>query len=249
MLGDIAVNGIYDRAQEDRMINRLIESRMAGIISTVTLQPESLTLLAKWDIPVVFVDSPPCGEHNFPSVTTDNYHASLLVGNHLAQYDYKNWLLLIYPDRWTTRFERERGIREAAERCGATLGVVETENDAQSAADKLSQYLDRQKALPDVLIAGNNPILLGSLKQLQQRQIAIPEDMALIAYDEFDWAPLLNPPLTVLNENSEEIGRQSAEMLIQLINLEGKGEINTQRKVPAELVIRQSCGCKKTHNN
>lgn len=42
--------------------------------------------------------------------------------------------------------------------------------------------------------------------------------MALIAYDEFDWAPLLNPPLTVLNENSEEIGRQSAEMLIQLIN-------------------------------
>ena len=67
VLGDIAVNGIYDRAQEDRMINRLIESRMAGIISTVTLQPESLTLLAKWDIPVVFVDSPPCGEHNVPA--------------------------------------------------------------------------------------------------------------------------------------------------------------------------------------
>ena len=65
------------------------------------------------------------------------------------------------------------GIREAAERCSATLRVVETENDAQSAADKLSQYLDRQKALPDVLIVGNNPILLGSLKQLQQRQIAI----------------------------------------------------------------------------
>ncbi|STR62665.1 periplasmic binding protein/LacI transcriptional regulator [Klebsiella michiganensis] len=113
VLGDIAVNRTYDRAQEDRMINRLIESRMAGIISTVTLQPESLSLLAKWDIPVVFVDSPPRGEHNFPSVTTDNYQASLLVGTHLAQHDYKSWLLLIYPDRWTTRFERERGIREA----------------------------------------------------------------------------------------------------------------------------------------
>lgn len=248
VLGDIAVNGIYDRAQEDRMINRLIESRMAGIISTVTLQPESLSLLAKWDIPVVFVDSPPRGEHNFPSVTTDNYHASLLVGNHLAQHGYKNWLLLIYPDRWTTRFERERGIREAAEQCGATLEVLETENDAQSASEKLSQYLARGEALPDVLIAGNNPILLGSLNQLQQRQIAIPGDMALIAYDEFDWAPLLNPPLTVLNENSEEIGRQAAEMLIRLINQEGKGEIETQLKVPAELVIRQSCGCRKAHN-
>lgn len=67
-------------------------------------------------------------------------------------------------------------------------------------------------------------------------------------YDEFDWAPLLNPPLTVLNENSEEIGRQAAEMLIRLINQEGKGEIETQLKVPAELVIRQSCGCRKAHN-
>ena len=170
------------------------------------------------------------------------------MGNHLAQHGYKNWLLLIYPDRWTTRFERERGIREAAEQCGATLEVLETENDAQSASEKLSQYLARGEALPDVLIAGNNPILLGSLNQLQQRQIAIPGDMALIAYDEFDWAPLLNPPLTVLNENSEEIGRQAAEMLIRLINQEGKGEIETQLKVPAELVIRQSCGCRKAHN-
>ena len=51
VLGDIAVNGIYDRAQEDRMINRLIESRMAGIISTVTLQPESLTLAGEMGYP------------------------------------------------------------------------------------------------------------------------------------------------------------------------------------------------------
>ena len=61
------------------------------------------------------------------------------------------------------------------------LKLSETENDAQSAADTLSRYLDRQTSLPDALIAGNNPILLGSLKQLQQRQIAIPDDMALIA--------------------------------------------------------------------
>ena len=249
VLGDIAVNGIYDRAQEERMINRLIESRMAGIISTVTLQPESLNLLTKWDIPVVFVDSPPQGEHNFPSVTTDNYEASQLVGQHLASHGYKSWLLLIYPHHWTTRFERERGLRDAAKHCGAMLEVLETENDALSASDKLSQYIDKHAELPDVLIAGNNPILLGSLKQLQQRQITIPKDIALIGYDEFDWAPLLNPPLTVLNENSEEIGLQSAEMLIQLIKEEGKVELNTQIKVSAELVIRQSCGCEVINKN
>lgn len=246
VLGDIAVNGAWDPAQEDRMINRLIESRMAGVISTVTLKPENLKLLEKWEIPVVFVDSPPCGEHPFPSVTTDNYHASQQVGSHLAEHGYRDWLFLIYPTRWTTRFERERGIRDAASQCGAALTVLETENDAHSASEMLGHYLAGVETLPDVLIAGNNPLLLGALKQLQQRQIVIPTDMAVVGYDEFDWAPLLNPPLTVLNENSEEIGRRAAEMLTRLIKAEegAKGDPSAcQLRVPAELVIRQSCGC------
>lgn len=247
VLGDIAVNGAYDPAQEDRMINRLIESRMAGVISTVTLKAENLKLLEKWEIPVIFVDSPPRGEHHFPSVTTDNYNASQLVGGHLAEHGYRDWLFLIYPTRWTTRFERERGIRDAASQCGATLTVLETDNDALSASEKLDHYLDRAGTLPDVLIAGNNPLLLGALKQLQQRQITIPSDMAVVGYDEFDWAPLLNPPMTVLNENSEEIGRRAAKMLTRLIKEEGgaQGQLSEyQLRVPAELVIRQSCGCR-----
>lgn len=246
VLGDIAVNGAWDPAQEDRMINRLIESRMAGVISTVTLKAENLKLLEKWEIPVVFVDSPPRGEHHFPSVTTDNYNASQLVGNHLAEHGYQDWLLLIYPTRWTTRFERERGLRDAASHCGAHLTVLETENDALSAAEKLGHYLASVEKMPDVLIAGNNPLLLGALKQLQQRQIAIPSEMAVIGYDEFDWAPLLNPPMTVLNENSEEIGRRAADMLTQLIKEEGgtkRKPSEYQLRVPAELVVRQSCGC------
>ncbi|OON41324.1 LacI family transcriptional regulator [Izhakiella australiensis] len=248
VLGDIAVNGLYDPAQEDRMINRLIESRMAGVISTVTLKTENLKLLEKWEIPVVFVDSPPQGEHPYPSVTTDNYNASQLVGNHLAEHGYRNWLFLIYPGRWTTRFDRERGIRDCARQCGATLTLLETDNDAHSASEKLGQHLTQVQTLPDVLIAGNNPLLLGALQQLQRRKITIPADIAVVGYDEFDWAPLLNPPLTVLNENSEEIGRRAADMLTRIIknkDKETKNPADYQIRVPAQLVIRQSCGCQK----
>lgn len=72
--------------------------------------------------------------------------------------------------------------------------------------------------------------------------------MALIAYDEFDWAPLLNPPLTVLNENSEEIGRQSAEMLIQLINPKGKEKSTPNVKFPPSWLFASPAAV-KTHNN
>jgi len=252
VVGDVAVNGVYDPQLEDRMIKRLIESRMAGVISTLTLSPDNLRLLESWDIPVVFVDSPPLGETTYPSVTTDNYNASLLVGDHLAYHGYREWLFLIYPDRWTTRFERERGIREAARRHGANLVVVESGNDTHSAYANLGQYLDNSARRPEVLIAGNNPLLLGALQLLQDRRIAIPDDLALVGFDEFDWAPLLNPPLTTLNEHSEEIGRRAAEMLVTLIQQYSESDHRApagvsrpeyQQQVPAELIIRQSCGC------
>ena len=110
VVGDVAVDGIYSRRLEDRMIRRLIESRTAGVISTLTLTPENTKLLEQWGIPLVFVDSTPSKAFShFPSVTTDNYNASLMVGEHLASHGYKDWAFLVYPSKWTSRLERERG--------------------------------------------------------------------------------------------------------------------------------------------
>ncbi len=127
IVGDVAVDGAYDQALEDRLTKRLIEARVAGVISTLTLTSENAKLLALWDIPVVFVDSsPPHTAPELPSVTTDNYSASLLVGQHLADHNFRDWLFLVYPARWSTRFNRERGLREAAKRHGARLVVLES---------------------------------------------------------------------------------------------------------------------------
>lgn len=254
VVGDVAVDGVYDVRLEDRMVQRLIESRTAGVISTLTLTPENTKLLADWDVPVVFVDSaPPPNAADFPSVTTDNYNASLLVGGHLAEHGYKDWLFLVYPAKWTTRFDRERGICDAAARHGARVTILESENDAISAHRTLADHLGSD-ALPDVLIVGNNPLLLGAMKLLRDREIVVPGAMGLVAFDEFAWAPLLDPPMTVLNERSEEIGRLAAETLSRIIDgqaeAEKRGQAKApvyrpeyQRQVPAELIIRRSCGC------
>ncbi len=78
--------------------------------------------------------------------------------------------------------------------------------------------------------------------------------MALVGYDEFAWASLVNPPLTVLNESSAEIGRRAALTLVQIIDGQAEAEKSGQsrspvylpeyqQQVPAELIIRGSCGC------
>jgi len=255
IIADVAVDGHYDAAQEDRTVRRLIEARVAGVISTLTLSKANTELLSKWDIPIVFVDSsPPTEAAALPSVTTDNYQASMQVGGHLAGHGYTSWLFLAYPAIWSTRVEREHGLRDAAASAGAGLIVVESANDAISASQALRGYLDAATAVPDVLIAGNNPMLLGALEHLRLRGLSIPRDIAVVGYDEFAWSNLIQPPLTLLNERSGEIGQQAAKTLAEIILAQDAAEKRGESSVPAyrpehqlqvgaELIVRQSCGC------
>lgn len=255
VLMDIALNGAYDPELEDRVIQRLLEARMAGVISTLTLKDESIAQLSKWDIPLVFVDStPPEGAAHLPSVTSDNYAASRIVGQHLTGHGLRDWLFLVYPERWSSRWERERGLRDAAQLGGALLTVLESENDSVSAKRTLAAYFDARAGLPDVLIAGNNPLLLGALKLMRDRGLSVPRDMALVGYDEFAWASLIDPPLTVLDERSEEIGRLAAKTLMSIIDAQSEAKRRGESaapvylpehklQVPVDLLIRLSCGC------
>ena len=75
-----------------------------------------------------------------------------------------------------------------------------------------------------------------------------------MAFDEFAWAPLLDPPLTVVDEDSESIGVLAAQTLTRILDgqleAERRGEPpvpnyrpEDRREVNADLIVRQSCGC------
>lgn len=256
VVADIAAEGVYTEAVEDATVQDLIQSRTAGVITTLTLSAQNIKLLEDWDIPVVFVDSaPPEDAARVPFVLTDNFTASMDTGAHLAGHGYADWLFLAYPGRWSTRREREHGLREAAAKHGAALEVLESENDFDSAHRTLSMYLDTPgHVLPRAIIAGNNPMVHGTLTVLQERRIRVPEDVAVVAFDEFAWAPLLNPPLTVVNEDSEAIGVIAAKTLTRILDEQLDAERNGQQPVPnyrpedrrevsAHLIVRRSCGC------
>jgi LacI family transcriptional regulator len=255
VVADIAAQGIYTPELEDAVIQDLIQSRSAGVVSTLTLSAHNTKLLRDWDIPVVFVDSaPPANEIDVPSITMDNYSGSLRVGEHLAEHGYGDWLFLAYPGRWSTRGERERGIHDAAKRHGASLTVVVSENDPESAYKALSEHLDSATGPPRAVVAGNNPMVHGALRVLLDRELSVPGDIALIAFDDFAWAPLLRPPLTVLDQDSEAIGVIAAQIMTRIIDEQVEAERrgsspgpvylpDDRREVSAELVLRSSCGC------
>lgn len=250
---DIAPEGVFDVALEDAAVTEAMQTRASGVVSSLTLSPENYEKLTEWGIPVVFVDSrPPASDHGVASVTTDNSTATADVGEHLAAHGHRDWVLLIYPHLWSTRATREAGLRAAAEQHGANLTVVECANDPVAAQAATAELLaERPSGKPFAFIAGDNPILLGALFAFREGERRIPQDICLVAFDEFEWAPLIDPPVTVVDEDSRCIGELAADTLKNIIQRNSSPGSGTGLRYAAEdtkevkpnLLVRNSCGC------
>jgi PAS domain S-box-containing protein len=104
----------------------------------------------------------------------------------------------------------------------------------------LCRLLDEQKAEFDALVTNDDRFAHELLPELQVRGIRVPDDIALVSFDDAEGSNCLTPPLTTVRIPSYEVGRQAAETL--LAQLEGQ-KVLEQVQVPVRLMVRQSCGC------
>ena len=101
--------------------------------------------------------------------------------------------------------------------------------------------LIKQQALPRALFVVNNLMTLGVLRATRRAGIKVPDDLAIIGFDDVPWAPFLDPPLTVVAQPTNEIGSTAAELLLD--HLSGGPTETVRRVLDPALIIRQSCGC------
>ncbi|MBQ1761805.1 MAG: substrate-binding domain-containing protein [Aquincola sp.] len=90
------------------------------------------------------------------------------------------------------------------------------------------------------LFAGNDTIAFGVLQALREAGRRVPDDVALVGYDDIPLAPFACPPLTSVRSDPVGHGRKAVEML--LAQLQGRGLDGIAPLPPAELVVRASCG-------
>ncbi|HEX9449207.1 MAG TPA: LacI family DNA-binding transcriptional regulator, partial [Dongiaceae bacterium] len=210
--------GVYDVERENRFVATLLEQRVSGIIVTYALTEANLALLRQWDLPLLFVDCPPPPGHaDLPAIGIDNYAAGLLLGRHLVEHGYRHWAFIGFPAGWSTRSPREHGFAAAASEAGARLDIIEAGTDSASASIAVGVYLDARPepgARPRAVFAANTPLLHGTWQALQLRGLRVPEDIAVVAFDDFDWAPLLSPPVTVIDQHIATLGQRAGQAMI-----------------------------------
>ena len=100
---------------------------------------------------------------------------------------------------------------------------------------------------PTAIVAGSDTFAMGALEMTRERGVRVPDDLALVSFDEPPYAHLLDPPITSLDRHDAELGRRAAELLLAALAADrdgaaAAGGAHTVR-VPLELRIRRSCGC------
>lgn len=250
VVSDATEDGEYSEERERFFLEDLLQQRVAGI--TLTYQPteETLSRIVEWGIPTVFMDSVPMeGFTQLPHVVADSYGASREMGLHFAEHGLRRWLFVGHPRSWVTRARREEGFLAAARECGADVKVLEGRNRSSASRQAVRSHIE-EFGVPDAIFSANEPILLGVLNALRDLGLRVPEDVALASYDDFEWAQFVDPAITVVDQNVEQIGRAAGVKMLEEIASKNDDVAAIERfanasedLAPPRLVLRQSCGC------
>ena len=227
--------------QERRETEIMVQQRVAGLLIIPSgVQNDHFVAAQNAGTFIVSIDRPLVNV-GADSLVVDNSAAADSAVQHLIEHGHRGIVCLADDEIIFTKTERVSGYLNAMRRAELPARVCLVGPSTGTMADQLSFVLESNPA-PTAIFAASNLISGALLRELQRRSIRIPEQIALICFDDFDAATLIEPRITVVRQPTVEIGRRSAMLLLDRLSSTVQAE-NSQTVLSTELVIRGSCGC------
>ena len=194
------------------------------------------------NLPVVYADRHPLARDSFVGrVGVDNTRAAETATRYLLSLGHRQIGVIAGDASGGTSLDRLQGfmhaIRSAKIRMDRSM-IHTGHNDMESGHFHAMQLLTRVQR-PTAIFCTNNMMALGTLAAIQEIGLACPEEISLLGFDDFYWATLLRPRLTVVRQPAREIGMVAARLLID--HIEGRASIPTPALLETQLIVRDSC--------
>jgi LacI family transcriptional regulator len=177
-------------------------------------------------------------------VATDNALGGESAAAHLSvQHGYDSVGLVGGPPGLASAEERSRAFLTTITQLGVQCSeewIEAGDMREESGYESTSRILSASQ-VPRAVFVVNNLMTLGSLRAAREHGLKVPDDLAIIGFDDVPWAPYLDPPLTVISQPTQEIGREAAKMLFD--RLDDPARPAEERRLAPTLLIRRSCGC------
>ncbi|MEU9336796.1 LacI family DNA-binding transcriptional regulator [Streptomyces sp. NPDC048290] len=225
---------------QDHHIRTLLDRRIDGLLVAPADGGSALLAdAARGGTPMVFVDRWIPGV-DVPVVRSDGRAAVRELVGHLRGLGHRRVAIIAGPATTTTGSERVDAFRAAM--AGYGLPVPDAyvgQGDFQAGSGR--RATERFLALdepPEVVFCADNPTALGALDAVRAARLRVPEDIALVAFDDIRWFVHTDPPITAIAQPTGALGRAAVRALVEL----REGRRPQSVTLPARLVVRRSCG-------
>jgi LacI family transcriptional regulator len=230
-------------ATQEELYRRQVHSgHLDGVIIASTRMDDPLipTLLND-DVPFILV-----GRHSDSRagyVDVDNVSGSRMAVEHLIRLGHRRIATITGPLSMASGEDRLAGYYQALEahRIPAQKALIVEGDFSEGSGTMGMQRLF--SASPTAVFAASDTMAIGALKALREADLRVPEDVALVGFDDIPVAAALEPALTTVRQPIERLGSMAADLLLNLLENPPDTRAPAHRIIlPAKLIVRDSCG-------
>jgi DNA-binding LacI/PurR family transcriptional regulator len=205
-----------ETAAEVEGARTFIAMRAPGVIMT-PVSSDTAGLLAAHGVAVVEVDRR-LATSACDAVVIDNERGAREATTHLLELGHRRVGLLVVDTDWTSDAGRVEGYRNAHDRAGVPIDerlIIRVPIHAPDGEDRLGHLFAYEA--PTAIFAANNLLAEQAWRLLRTRDLSLPRDISLVGFDDVPWMEMVEPPITVVDQPTVEIGRCAARLLLERI--------------------------------
>lgn len=217
----------------------------ALILTAIDVFPDELQEMSKSGLPVILVQQD-AGKH-VSAVQVDNYGGACAMTEHLLGHGYHRIAFITGTDHTPDNKERLRGVRDTLATRELALPkelIFHGDYLRGSGGVAMRQILDLPER-PHAVFASNDQMAADAVLAAQERGLRVPEDIAVVGFDDVPLASYVTPALTTVHQPVYEQGVYAARTALDMLASNGKKQALAAPRIilPTTLVIRRSCGC------
>ncbi|MBE0671001.1 MAG: LacI family DNA-binding transcriptional regulator [Anaerolineales bacterium] len=236
----------FDTNRIDDVIDSLLARQVDGILWVAPEIGENHNWLderlGKIPVPVLFLAMEP--RSGISSVATDNYQGGVLAVQHLLDCGRKNIGHISGPLAWWEADERKRGWRETLLKMAMDASDQHCTEGNWSSASGDQAFIQLLEAFPqmDAVFVANDQMALGVLREAHRRNISIPDQLAVIGFDNIPESAYFYPALTTISQDLQMLGEQAVQSIVEMIQArQGNQSVIAQsRFIQPTLIVRES---------